>query len=167
MTKEEIPTKKNPHRNRKSPNNPKFNPNLPISRANPIIDIDKAVELRLKGLSYADIARYFNVAIPSVLERINGYVADNIDTEMFKKHRPELLAGKQAEILKSLTSDELNKASPYQKVGMMTYLHGMERLERDKSTANIAYADLSNEMNELDAELARLEAELGREREKE
>jgi len=137
------------------------NPNLPTSRANPIIDLDRAIDLRLKGLTYQEIATIFGVTKSAVSERLTGYIAENIDVQGFKTHRAEILAGKQAEIIKSLTDDDIKKSSPYQRVGMFGILYDKERLERGQSTANVAYADYSRDLKEMDREIVELEAELG------
>ena len=56
------------------------------------------------------------------------------------------------------TEDEIKKSTAYQKVGMVSLLHHNERLARGLSTANILYADLSD--NELDARIEALESEM-------
>jgi hypothetical protein len=89
-------------------------------------------------------------------------MSEQIEVEPFKRHRAEILAGKQAEILKSLTNEELKKASVYQRVGMFGILYDKERLERGQSTQNVAYAEMEREMSEIDREIEVLEAELGK-----
>jgi hypothetical protein len=42
-------------------------------------------------------------------------------------------------------------------------LYDKERLERNQSTANVAYADMTRHVSELDREIAQLERELGME----
>ena len=125
------------------------------------IDVDKAIQLRCKGLSYADIAKHFDVTGESVRERIGGLVNTDFDLEAFKKNRADILSGKQLELLKSLTEDDIKKASPYQKVGMFSLLYDKERLERGESTSNIAYADLSDSLRGLQQEEEALMADLG------
>ena len=113
------------------------NPNLPLSRANPKIDLDYAIQLRLKGLSYEEIAKIFNVSKQAVHNRLTGYISENIEIQAFSKHKADILAGKQAEILRSLTEEDIKKASAYQRVGMFGILYQNERLERGLSTQNI------------------------------
>ena len=155
---------KNPTPKQKQPprqSNPDFNPLLPISKANPLIDLDKAIQFRLKGLSYDEIAAIFHVSKSAVCQRLNGYISEHIDIPGFLKHEAEILAGKRAEILNSLTVPQLKTATPYQRVGMYGILFDKERLLRGQSTQNIAYADMSRDLNEMDREIHKLEAELG------
>ncbi|MCP3681632.1 MAG: hypothetical protein GY861_02985 [bacterium] len=85
----------------------------------------------------------------------------NDDITAYKNNRADILAFKGAQTLKYLTVDEIKKSSAYQKVGMYGILQTHERLERGQSTANVAYKDLSANMAELDAQIAKEEEELG------
>ena len=125
------------------------------------IDVDKAIQLRCKGLSYAEIAVHFNVTGEAVRDRIGGLINTEFDLEAFKKNRADILSGKQLELIKSLTEEDVKKASPYQKVGMFALLYDKERLERGESTSNVAYADLSESLKGLQREEETLLAELG------
>ena len=156
-----ILTKPKRKRPTKPPANPNFNPSLPVSRANPIVDLERAINLRLKGLTYLEIAQIFGVTQTTVHERLQGYIPEDSNLSAFKLNRADIMAAKQEQILKSLSQDDIQKASAYQRVGMYGILYDKERLERGQSTANVAYADLSREMRDIDNEIRQLEEELG------
>jgi hypothetical protein len=79
----------------------------------------------------------------------------------FKTARADVLAVHQMRLLEGLTDDSLKEVSPYQKVGMFGILYDKERLERGQSTANVAYADMSKALGDLEAEERELRAKLG------
>lgn len=114
-------------------------PPLPVTVKPGKIDLHKAIELRLKGLSYEDIAKHFNCSKPAVFERLQPYIGGrNIDINEFKKNRADLLAWKQAQTLAALTSEDIEKANPRDKAIIFGTLYDKERLERGQSTTNAA-----------------------------
>jgi len=119
----------------------------------PQIDINKAITLRVKGLSYADIGEYFGVSRQAIHQRLQGLLPENVDIEPYKTHRADILAAKQAELLKSLTPEDIKESSPYQKVGMFGILYDKERLERGESTQNVAIAAVYQDIDMIRAEL--------------
>ncbi len=125
------------------------------------IDLNRALALRIKGLNYDDIAQLLGVSRGCVIANLGSYMAEGLDLTIFKQNRADLLAGKQAQILKTLSEAEIRKASPYQRVGMFGILYDKERLERGQSTQNVSYAAMSRELEDLDREILELEAGLG------
>lgn len=121
---------------------PKINkqlPNAPIPKGKGKIDIQQAIELRCKGLSYQEIADYFGVAKPSVWEALRPYVHDiEINLDTFKEKRADLMAHAQARTLALLTNEDIQKASARDKVIIFGTLYDKERLERGQSTSNIS-----------------------------
>lgn len=105
----------------------------------PKIDVAKALELRLKGLSYRDIAVFFNCSHSSVAERLKPYVqGDDIDLETFKKNRADILTMKQGQVLAALNTEDIQKASGRDKAIIFGTLYDKERLERGLTTSNQA-----------------------------
>ena len=126
------------------------------------IDVSKALELRLKGMTYRDIAKYFGCKHQSVWGQLQGLVPENVDLAAYKQHRADILAGKQGEIIKSLTVDDIKKATAYQRVGMFSLLYDKERLERGESTQNIHNLnETASKINDLQAQEHVLMIELG------
>jgi len=134
---------------------------LPLSELNKgKINVQKAIDLRLKGLSYREIAAYFGVKHSSVYAKIRHLLPDNIDVQAYKNNRADVFAGKQAELLNALTSKKQKDMSGLQAVTALGILYDKERLERGQSTSNIAYKDMSNDINDIEAELAQLDEQL-------
>jgi len=103
------------------------------------INLEKALELRLKAVSYNDIARFFGCSKAAVIERLRPYLAtEDIDVEVYKNNRADILAHKQVSVLAEMTPAKLAQASA--KDLSITYgvLYDKERLERGQSTQNVA-----------------------------
>ena len=75
-------------------------------------------------------------------KQIQSFLNGNIDILKFQESRPDVLAYRQAEILKSMNRSSLEEASYREKANALKILHEIERLERGKSTANISWASL-------------------------
>lgn len=113
--------------------------NNSLTKAVPKIDVKKAIELRLKGLSYRDIGFFFKCSHSAVAERLKPYIQnDEIDLEAFKSNRADLMAMKQAQVLGALTIEDVEKASAKDKALVYGILYDKERLERGQSTSNVA-----------------------------
>jgi hypothetical protein len=145
--------------------NPEFNPLLPVSRANPIINLDIAIELRLKGLSYNQIAQYFNVSETAVIERLQGHISNPDDLRAYRKYKLDIWEGKQADLMKSFGYADHKKMSGLQKVTAWGIIDDKLRREKGLTTANIGWVDYTRDMADLDKEIDTLEAELGSESE--
>ena len=112
------------------------------------IDIEKALSLRIdNGLSYNDIAKYFDVSRQMIRYYLKDLVPETSNVKAFKKYRGDILDSKQESLLKALTEDDIKEASAYQKVGMFGILYDKSRLEHDKSTRNASFLDMTQEYN--------------------
>ena len=109
--------------------------NIPISL---IIDL-----LETKGLNQAQAAKVVGCHKSNISKRLKDLDYTPGYLKSFKDNRADILAVLQAQIVKHITPEKLQKASAYQLTGMMSLLHNQERLERGQSTENIAYADMS------------------------
>ena len=96
-------------------------------------------------ISRSNIAKIVNVDKALVTQVLKRYGLNLQVINSFKTNRAEILAGKQAALMSSLSTKDIQKASPYQKVGMFGILYDKERLERDLSTTNLAsiHADIA------------------------
>lgn len=113
--------------------------NKSLTKPVPKIDVAKAIELRLKGLSYRDIAVFFKCSHSSVAERLKPYIqGDEIDLEAYKTHRADLMTLKQAQVMGALTIEDIEKASAKDKALVYGIFYDKERLERGQSTSNVA-----------------------------
>jgi hypothetical protein len=100
------------------------------------IDLSKAIELRMKNLSYEEIGAYFGVTRQAAHDKLRPYFGADIDVAAFKGHRADILAAKQAEVLAALDSDKIEKASARDIAIVFGTLYDKERLERGQSTQN-------------------------------
>lgn len=106
------------------------------------IDVQKALELRLKGLSYEDIGKHFGVSKMAVCKRLKDRLPDKrVDLEAFKRNRADLLASKQKLILDSMTQEQIEKIPPQSRPTAFGILYDKERLERGQSTQNVEVID--------------------------
>ena len=133
---------------------------LTPTKRNPI-PINRLIELRNKGLTYQEIADIVGRAKPTVFERLQDHIHEIDNLKSFKENKADVLAVHQARLLNNLTMEDIKKSSGYQTVGMFSVLHNQERLERGESTSNIAYADLTGKLDEMQAKRKALEKELG------
>jgi hypothetical protein len=105
----------------------------------PKIDIKKAIEMRLKGVSCADIGKLFGCSRQAVHQALKPYVdTDGLDLEVWKEKRADILASKQATALQALDAEDIKKASPKDKALIFGILYDKERLERGQSTSNVS-----------------------------
>ena len=123
--------------------------------------LSRLIELRNKGLTYQEIATIVGRTKQTVHERLQDHIHEIDNLKSFKENKADVLAVQQARILNNLTTEDIKKSSGYQKVGMFSVLHNQERLERGESTSNIAYADLTGKLDEMQAKRKALEKELG------
>ena len=147
-TEQSLPATKDKH----AGGRPKLSETIPIG---------KIIELRNKGLSHNEISKIIGCSKANVTERLQPYVNDIDNLKSFKENKADILAIQQSRLLNNLSMEDIKKSSGYQKVGMFSVLHNQERLERGESTSNIAYADLTKNMTELQAKRKALEIELG------
>lgn len=101
------------------------------------IDLEKAIELRLKGVAYQDIATFFGCSKAAVIQRLKPYVAPtDIDTELYIKNRAAILANRQVSVLAEMTPEKLERSSAKDLAVTFGVLYDKERLERGQSTSN-------------------------------
>lgn len=127
----------------------------------PKIDVNKALELKLKGLSYRDIAQFFGCKHQSVHDRIKGLLpANGDDIKAYKAKRADIFAGKQVQILSTLTDKEIKKISPGSRVTALGILYDKEALERSKNTPQITVREVTRDMGERQEKIREIELKL-------
>ena len=115
-----------------------------LSQTNKFIPISAIIELmEVKGLNQAQTAKVLGCSKPNISNRLKALDYTPGYLKSFKDNRADVLSALQAQIVKHITPEKLQKASAYQLTGMMSLLHNQERLERGQSTENIAYQDMS------------------------
>jgi len=101
------------------------------------IDVKKAVELRKSGLTYADIAKYFDCARSSVHAALKKYGLITERVKVFRENRADILSELQERLLSSIDLASIKKSSMPARVLAVAQLYDKERLERDLSTSNV------------------------------
>ena len=112
-------------------------------------------------LSHKQAADRLGCDKSNITKRLQDYGYKHGDLEAFKKRDAEKYTIRRYKINKHLTDEKLEKMSAYQLVGMDNITLQQERLIMGESTQNIAYADLTKNMTELQAKRKALEIELG------
>lgn len=112
------------------------------------------------GLTAADIARIHGCASSSVYGAIRRYGIDITALRTFKGRRADTLAHIQMLVTDAMPG-KVENTSLRDLATTFNILHNAERLERGQSTANVALGDVSGQLSELDATIAKLEAQLG------
>ena len=112
-----------------SPKPPTANKNIPI---------ESILELREKGLTLDQTAKILGCSPANVYARLKHHNPTFERIERFKRHRADILTLKQAEIINSLTEDEIKKAPAQVKGMLLGIFYDKERIERGLSTQNIS-----------------------------
>lgn len=116
------------------------NPNLSLAQAATILGCDKA-----------NIIQH--------LHRIDTRWVDLTPTlDRYKRFRADVIAYKQMRLLANLTEEKQREMGGLQLATAFGILYDKERLERGQSTSNVAYADLTQSLSDIEAEIAKLEA---------
>jgi len=129
-------------------------------------DTAKALELRLKkGLSYADIAKYFGCskqAIEQGLARYTKLLRDNLDIEAYEVSKADILSNVELTLLNDLVDQEKREKAT---LGNVAYaidkINNINRLQRGQATANIEYLDLTASLDDIRRQKAQLMEQMG------
>ena len=135
-------------------------PKAPGKHLSPPAPIAKFIDLRLKGLSYREIAAIIGCSEANVSDRLQPYLQSITHLDAIKRHRADTLAVVGDTVLTSLSGEDIAKASGYQKIGMYGILYDKERLERGQSTANISVVDLTLSLAEITRQREDLERQV-------
>ena len=125
----------------------------------PAHDIIECIEV--KGMSIQQAADHLECSKQNISNRLKAIGIKPGGIKQFKENRAELLAYYQLQLLQSLTPDEIKKIPPGSRATTFGILYDKERLERGESTQNIAYADMSKDLETIRAKRAALRVELG------
>ena len=112
------------------------------------------------GLTAADIARIYGCASVSVYQAVRKYGIDITALRTFKSKRADTLAHLQMLVTQAMPG-KVEQTSLRDLATTFNILHNAERLEKGQSTANLSLGDVSTQISDLDATIARLEGQLG------
>lgn len=124
------------------------------------IPIGLMVEYAKLGLNDAEIAQLVGCSKQNVNKQLQPYRDDVRQLDTFKTVRADVFAALGRQLLHSLTPSDIKGMSAAQRITCSAILYDKERLERGKSTANISYQQITNDIEALDAEIAEIEAQL-------
>ena len=105
------------------------------------ISRERLIALRKKNLSYSLIAKVVGIAKRNVVKRFKILNKQMELVKYYRENRSDLIDFQAARTLDSITPADRKKASLLQKTTAFSQLYDKSRLENDKSTQNIAYAD--------------------------
>ena len=125
------------------------------------VDIKRAVQLRLKGMTYPDIARIMGVTKQAVHKALKPLATILDKTEhlpAYQANKADIIDNLQAEMARQLVDPvKIQKATLGNVAYAMRQLNDIGRLERDLSTSNVAYADLTKSIDEIDSEISTIQ----------
>jgi hypothetical protein len=113
--------------------------NLPDTRKKGI-PLKRLIILSAKGNTDSDIARIVGCAKQTVNERLAPHRDEIAAFRTYTEDRSVHQDFAAFQLLNSLSTEELKKATPYQRVGMYALLYDKWRLETGQSTENHAHA---------------------------
>lgn len=130
------------------------------------IDAANLIRLRFQNkLSYEQIAKIVGTSRQNVHHRIQEVVGNLPNSEEIEAHDKSyvpIMKGVRAVLTKDLIDKDKRKKATLGNVGyVLRNVNDIIRLEEGKSTSNIAYADMSRDLKEMDRDIIELEANLG------
>lgn len=96
------------------------------------------IEIKTKhpDLSSVEIGKMVGCDHSNVIRTLQRYGIDKAETEDYKSHRADILAGIQVKLLKSITDEDIKGMPVGQRFMGYGILYDKERLERGQSTSN-------------------------------
>jgi transcriptional regulator with XRE-family HTH domain len=136
-----------------------------MKKKNKKIDLEKALELRVvHKMSYKKIAEQFNVsgtAVSKALKKYQNVLVDKTAIRAYQKLKVDILDNAELKLLNDiLKKSKRDKASISALTSALSVIANMGRLEKGLSTSNVAYADMSQSLEELKKKREELEKEL-------
>jgi len=124
--------------------------NVPPRDPRQKFDVAEAVKMRLRGLSYGEIAKVLNVDKSAVHKQIKRYAPDAIDVDVYKRNESDLIAALKSKFVNGITNEKISDMNAYQLTTMLAMMIDKSRLIDGKSTQNVQaiVTDLIGELNE-------------------
>jgi hypothetical protein len=111
--------------------------NVPKPHQNAKIDVSKAVEMRLRGLTLEEIGNQFGATKGAVHKAISKYCPDAIDVQVYKDNESNLLAALKSRIVNNISDEKIADMNAYQLSTMLAMMIDKSRLIDGKSTSNV------------------------------
>ena len=123
-------------------------------------DVGKALQLRMRGMSYEDIGKIVGRTKQAVHHRLQPFISDLPALQAYKDYRADLFAAKQAELLLNLTKAKQKDMSGLQMVTALGILYDKERLERGQATEIVEYNEFEEQTQDLASKKRAIEERL-------
>lgn len=122
------------------------------------IDTEKALGLRMKGVSNVDIAKAFGVSHQAVslrFKRLSELLNDKDALDRYEKNKTVLLSGVERELLENILDPEKLKAASINNIAYaFQQVFQANRLTKGMSTENISYKEINKDIIALEQEIA-------------
>lgn len=132
-----------------------------LSKRQEKIQLAKAIELRLKKLTYTDIAKQFDCSKQAVQQLLARHLPYLDVVDEIRKTRADILTAKGIELLLSLTVEDIKKMPPGSRAMAFGLFFDKERLERDQSTENVSIHEIEDKYNAKLSERQAMERKAG------
>lgn len=117
----------------------------------------RMADLWKAGKTYTEIAKEMDCHVSTVGYHITQWLGKSQRTKEFRENRAEIFASMQDRMLSSVSEDEIQKMAPDRRIWSAAVLYDKERLEEDKSTANVSYHIMGESLAELEQEKKKIE----------
>lgn len=114
--------------------------------SNPI-PIERLIELRQKGNSYADVGAIVGCSAQNVAERLAN--ADLEGLELYSKHKAQVFEAKQRKLLDAITDEKMDNMSASQAVVAAAIMEDKIRLIRGQATEIIDIRQISIDLESI------------------
>lgn len=138
-------------------------PSIPgKSGPKPIIDVMYALKLRLEsGLTYKQIAKQLGCSHQAIAKQLAKFkdLLDNPEAiRAYEANRPKLYSAAEMLILEKMVEPGvLKKATLGNYAYALDKMYQINRLEQGKSTSNVAYQDITQDLSAIDKEIQAIE----------
>ena len=114
--------------------------------SNPI-PIERLIELRQKGNSYADVGAIVGCSAANVCERLQNADLDGL--ELYSRHKAQVFEDKQRKILNAITDEKMDNMSAAQAVVAAAIMEDKIRLIRGQATEIIDIRQISIDLESI------------------
>lgn len=125
------------------------------------VDHAKCLNLRLKGVSVADLAAMFHVTPQAVKQVLSKYIKSSRELKVYKENKADLIADLSRQVLESIKPGEGPQQSNLQKATTFGILYDKEYKERDKDKMKVSmvsvHTQISNNIQKINQEIMILE----------
>lgn len=135
-----------------------------VSRRPKMIPIERLIQLKDKNLTDQEVATILGCDRSNVSRRLAEHAPRLQRIDNHKKYRADILTSIQADVLESITPDNIKDCTLPQKTVAYGILVDKERLFRGESTSNLSIASVietqTANMDAISSTIARLSQEL-------